>query len=202
MQNIVTTISRQYGSGGRQIGALLAKRLNIPFYDSQIIELAAKQSHIAGKFFIQPEQCSHYLCRELSSSLTPAVPLDDQVYLAQHAVIREVAQKGPCVIVGRGAGGILKDTVPLLNVLIYANLEKRKQRAIAEYGDDSHKIEEHISAIDKRRASYFRFYTGVDGSRMENYHLCIDSGFTGIDNAVTLIETAYLLEIHKAQRKA
>lgn len=193
MQSRIITISRQYGSGGRQIGERLAKRLGIPFYDKEIIDLAAKQSGIAEDFFVLPEQ-REYLLRDFSVGASMEPSLGDKVYLAQAAVLRALAEKGPCVIVGRGAGGVLNGAVPLLNVFLYADLETRKQRAVEEYGDSAHRIEERIAAIDKKRAAYFKFYTGVNGGQMEHYDLCIDSGFTGIENAVTLLETAYLFD--------
>lgn len=192
MENKIITISRQYGSGGREIGKRLAKRLHLPFYDREIIALAAEQSGISGDFFEKPEQ-RNYLFRDFPVGVAFEPPLHDRVYLAQYAVIRALAAKGPCVIVGRGAGGALRDDVPLLNVFVYADIESRKRRAIEEYGDSPNKIKEHIDAIDKKRAAYFKFYAGMDGRQMESYHLCIDSGSLGIENAVALLETAYLL---------
>lgn len=192
MENRVIAISRQYGSGGRQIGACLAQRLHIPFYDREMIALAAKQSGILGGFFEEPEQGS-YLFRNFAGAAAAEPPLEDRVFLAQCDVIRSLAEKGPCVLVGRGAAGVLRDRVPLLNVFVYADMENRAQRAVEEYGDSPHKIKEHIDAIDKKRTAYFKFYTGMNARRMEHYHLCVDSGAIGIDNAVALIETAYLL---------
>lgn len=189
---MVITISRQYGSGGRQIGSRLAERLGIPFYDSAIIELAAKESGLDGGFFTEPERSGGHLSRDFLAGMPSGVPLGDKVYLAQHAVIRALAQKGACVIVGRGASGALRGLVPLLSVFVYADIETRKRRAIEEYGDPPAKIEERIAAIDKKRAAYFKFYAGDDSRHMVNYRLCIDSGFTGIETAVKLIETAYL----------
>lgn len=200
MQNRVITISRQYASGGRQIGERLAERLGIPFYDKQILALAAKQSGVAEDFFVQPERDASGF-RDFSIGVFYELPLSDKIYLARNAAIRTLADAGPCVIVGCGGGGALKDTVPLLNVFIYADLEIRKRRATREYGDCAHKIEEHIATIDKKRAAFFQFYSGVNGRQMKNYHLCIDSGFSGIDGAVTMIETAYLGKIREAEQK-
>lgn len=191
MENKIITISRQYGSGGRQIGACLAKRLNIPFYDKEMIGLAAKESGISSDLFEGAEQ-GDYLFRDFSSNVVFEPSLSDKIYLAQHGLIQSLAAKGPCVIVGRGAGGILKNAAPLLNVFVYADIEIRRERAIEEYGDSPHKIKEHVEAIDKKRAAYFQFYMGMNGRKMENYHLCIDSGVMGIENTVALIEAAYL----------
>ena len=113
------------------------------------------------------------------------------MYLAQRTALCNIARQGSCVIVGRGAGGVLKEEAPLLNVFVYAELALRRQRAIEEYGDSPYKIEERIHKIDKKRAAYFRFYTGTNGLQMENYHLCLDSGFLGLDAAVNVLEAAY-----------
>lgn len=138
-----------------------------------------------------PEQ-KDFLFRDFSASCTWEPTLSDKAYLSQCSVIQSLAQQGPCVMVGRGAGCVLKDTAPLLNVFIYADFQTRKKRSIEQYGDNPYKIEEHINSIDKKRAAYFKFYAGVDGRQMERYHLCINSGFTGLENAATLIESAYL----------
>lgn len=193
MQNKVITISRQYGSGGRQIGARLAQRLNLPLYDREMIALAAERSGISDDLFEEVEQ-RDYLFRDLLPGIAAEPPLCDKVYLAQRAVIHSLAAKGPCVMVGRGAGGVLKDVVPLLNVFLYADIELRARRAVEEYGDAPHKIKEHIEAIDKKRAAYFKFYAGRNGRQMEQYHLCIDSGFMGIEHTAAILEAAYLLE--------
>lgn len=184
----VIVISRQYGSGGRQIGMLLADQLGIPFYEKEITELSAKQSGVINEFVHKSEQTNNYLFRDCPTGLT----LIDEIYLAQSTTILEFAKKGPCVIVGHGTGGILKDIIPALNVFVYADLAVRKKRAIEEYGDSCHKIEKRISDIDKKRAAYFRFFTGVDGRVMENYQLCINSGSIGIRSAVDVIKAAYL----------
>ncbi|MEG1176330.1 MAG: cytidylate kinase-like family protein [Ruthenibacterium sp.] len=187
----IITISRQYGSGGRLIGAKLAEKLQIPFYGKEIIELAAQQSGVSGSFFAQPEQAGSYFLRDFSAGVPTELPLGDKVYLTQYAALCALAKKGSCVIVGHGAGAALKNVMSVLNVFIYADLDTRKRRAIEEYGENPHKIEEHMAVIDKKRASYFKFYAGIDGRKTENYHLCIDSGRIGIEGAVAVIEAAY-----------
>ncbi|MEG1578427.1 MAG: cytidylate kinase-like family protein [Oscillospiraceae bacterium] len=191
MEKSTITLSRQYGSGGRAIGAKLAKELGLPFYDKDIISLSARQSGVTDDFFEQAEQTGGSLFRDFSASFSPDLPLGDKVYFAQCAAIRTLAQDGPCVMVGRGAGVVLEGVCPLLNVFVYADLETRKRRALEEYGDDPRKIEARIAAIDKKRAAYVRFYAGVDGRQLVNYHLCVDSGRVGIDGAVAAIAAAY-----------
>lgn len=189
---LILTISRQYGSGGHQIGIKLAERLRVPFYDEELITLAAKRSGVAEQFFHQPERnCIHAALWDFIPGAACERPLSDKVYLAQRAVICELAQRGACVIVGRGAGEALKSLAPVLNVFIYADIELRKHRAITEYGCPAEQIEAYIANIDKKRAAYYQFYTGVNGRQMENYHLCVDSGAIGLDRAAGLIADAY-----------
>ena len=193
MEHNIVTISRQYGSGGRLIGAKLAELLNIPFYDKELINLAAKSSPIHANFF------EHAEMKGTGSFMYPFhpgvpfdLPLNDKVFLAQFAVIREIASQGPCVIVGRCADDVLKERDDLLKVFIFADMEVRKKRAISEYGDVPEKIEQKIITLDKKRANYYQHYTQAKWGSAKNYHLCIDSGCIGIDGAVEAIRAAYL----------
>ncbi|MEG2800002.1 MAG: cytidylate kinase-like family protein [Erysipelotrichaceae bacterium] len=190
MNSKIITISRLYGSGGRQIAQALAKRLELPLYDKEIIELASKNSGISYDFFTKDESI-HSLFRGLANGIASQTTLEDQVYLAQYEAIQTISNQGPCIILGRGAAIALKDKSNLLNVYIYADIDKRKQRAINEYGNDPYQIEEHIAKIDSQRASYLKFYSSFEARKIDNYHLCIDSGALGIDKAVAIIEAAY-----------
>lgn len=193
MEHNIITISRQYGSGGRLIGAKLAERLHIPFYDKELITLTAKSSPIHASFFEKAEimGTGGYVYPP-SPGVPFDLPLNDKVFLAQFAVIREIASQGPCVIVGRCADDVLKDRDDLLKVFIFADMEVRKKRAISGYGDTPEKIEQKITALDKKRANYYHYYTQAKWGAAENYHLCIDSGCIGIDGAVAVILAAYL----------
>ena len=139
------TIARQYGSGGRAIGLAIAKRLNIPYYDKQLIALAAKQSGISEELFRRADE------RHASSLLYSLVmgnygfgtangkndlPINDQLFLLQAKIIKEAAQKGPCVFVGRCADYILRNQRNVMNVFLYASREFRRERAVHEYGQD------------------------------------------------------------------
>lgn len=187
----VVAISRQYGSGGREIGALVARQLGLPLYDKKIVLLAAEESGMSRALLEEPARdCVHPPLWDVTPGLTFALPVSDSVYLAQRAALVKLALAGPCVIVGRGGGEALRGRVPLLSVFIYAAPEERRRRAVEEYGDPAEKIDARIAAIDKRREAYFRFYSGVSGRRMENYHLCIDSGAVGVEGAAELIVSA------------
>lgn len=193
-QALIIAISRQYGSGGRLIGKVVAERLNLPFYDKEIIGHAALQSGVAESFLVGAEQGHRILSAapDVCSSAACLPSLENRIYLAEREAMREFARKGTCVMVGRGAGEALQNDFPVMRVFVHADLACRKKRAIEQYGADEKNLEERIRRIDKKRAAYFRFYAGVDARQMQNYHLCIDSGALGINGAAEVIQAAFL----------
>lgn len=197
--NKIITISRQYGSGGREIGEKLAKALDIPFYDNELITRAAKESGFSETVFEKAEDkatssllysiamgMSAYSSSEMGFS---NLSLDDRIYLAQSDVIRKVASEGPCVIVGRCADYILRDNPNVVNVFVWANIKNRVERATTKYNMPIAKAEESILKIDKRRANYYNYHANEKWGKTDNYHLSIKSDFVGIDNAVEIIKS-------------
>lgn len=193
MRPSIITISRQFGSGGRMIGAELAKRLNLPFFEKSLSEEASKRSGIHPDFFEKAEaRKDWYFSNAFLSSVDPLnMSLDDQIYLAQVHTIRELAERGPCIIVGRGANQILADRKDLLNIFIYADREVRLKRIIEVYGVPEKQAEKQMDLVDKNRAKYLKHYAGQMFGEAENYHLCIDSGKLGIENAIKIIDASY-----------
>jgi cytidylate kinase len=197
IMNKIITISRQYGSGGREIGAKLAQKLGIPFYDNEIITRAAKDSGFSEAVFENAEKkASNSLLYSIAMGMNAYgnqdigfthLSLDDQIYIAQSNVIRKVAQEGPCVIVGRCADYVLRDYKNVVNVFIWADLEFRKNRAIQLYQLKENKAEEEILKIDKSRANYYNYHASEKWGKAENYHLSIKSDCIGIDNSVDCI---------------
>lgn len=196
--NKIITISRQYGSGGREIGAKLAEKLGVPFYDNELITRAAKESGFAEAAFENAEKkatnsllysiamgMNSYGNQELGFS---HLSLDDRIYLAQSNVIRKVAAEGPCVIVGRCADYILKDLDNVVNIFIWANIQFRIERAIRIDGLAENKAGENILKIDKRRANYYNYHASEKWGRVENYQLSIESSYAGIDGTVEIIK--------------
>ena len=175
--NKVITISRQYGSGGREIGSKLAEKLGVPFYDNELITRAAKESGFAMGM-------NSYGNQELGFS---HLSLDDRIYLAQSDVIRKVAAEGPCVIVGRCADYILKDMDDVVNIFVWADIQFRIERAIRIDGLAENKAEDNILKIDKRRANYYNYHASEKWGRAENYHLSVNSSYAGIDHTVEII---------------
>ena len=188
----IITISRQYGSGGRFIGRKLANKLGIPFYDQELISLAAKESGFSEGFFENAEKkatssflYSLYLHGTVEGN--SGLPLDEQAFIIQSGVILDVAKKGPCVIVGRCADYVLKDFPNVTNIFIYSNLRDRIRRAITYYGVAPEKAESTLRTADKRRGTYNHYYSGRKWGEAANYHLCINSDAVGIDPAVEVI---------------
>jgi len=198
--NKIITISRQYASGGRVIGEKLAAALGIPFYDNEIITRAAKESGFAEEAFHAAESkatnsflysiamgMGTFAGNHETGSYTN-LSLDDRIYLAQTDVIRKVAAEGPCVIVGRCADYILKEMDNVVNIFVCADMKSRVERAVNVHGMSPNKIEESIRKIDKRRANYYNYHSCEQWGRAQNYHLCVNSGAIGIDNAVACIK--------------
>ena len=195
--NKIITISRQFGSGGREIGAKLAKKLEIPFYDNELITRAAKESGFTEAAFENAEKkASNSLLYSLAMGMNAYgnqdigfthLSLDDQLYLAQSNVIRKVAEEGPCVIVGRCADYVLREFANVVNIFIWADIEERKRRALTQYQLKDNKVEEEILRTDRRRANYYNYHASEKWGRAENYHLSIRSDYVGIDSTVDCI---------------
>ncbi|WP_455716523.1 cytidylate kinase-like family protein [Anaerosporobacter sp.] len=196
--NKIITISRQYGSGGREIGEKLAKKLGIPFYDNELITRAAKESGFTESVFERAEsKATNSLLYSIAMGMSAYgsqdlgfnnLSLDERIYLAQAEVIRKVATEGSCVIVGRCADYILKENPNVVNVFVWADINSRVERATTMYNMPTKKAEENILKIDKRRANYYNYHANEKWGKAENYHLSIKSDYVGIDNAVEVIK--------------
>ena len=196
----VITIARQYGSGGREIGEMLAKKLGVPYYDKELIALAAKKSGLSEEVFRQADE------RATSSLLYSLVmgtygfgggvagmndmPINDKLFLIQADIIRKAAEEGGCVIVGRCADYVLRDRKDCLKVFIHANRDSRLRRAVEKYGIDPAKVSDFLTKKDKQRANYYNFYTNKKWDAMQNYDLTIDSSIFTSEQAVELIMRA------------
>lgn len=194
----IITLSRQYGSGGREVGRKLSEQLGIPFYDHEIIEMASETSDIDKSFFeSQEDRGTGSLLYDLSRGLPHGVSVSDRVFMQQSSVIRDVAKKGSCVIVGRCADSVLKDNPNVIKVFVYAGLESRKHRISDIYKEASGKALEKIEKTEKKRAAYYNYYSGKKFGDAENYDICLDSGTLGIDSCVEIIKSAY--EVYEAK---
>ena len=192
--NHIITISRQHGSGGREIGALVAKKLNIPYYDNALIQIASEESGFSEEHFRDYDKYAnnsflYSLVRgfQYHQNTTGVWSLEDNIYSTQAKVIRDIADKGPCVIIGRCADYLLSDRPELLKIFIYGSLDDRAER-IAKV--DNISIEEAIEKIkstDKRRQNYYNYHADIKWGVAQNYNLCIDSSFCGIEKSAQII---------------
>jgi len=191
-ENLIVTISRQYGSGGREIGKKLAARLGIPYYDKELIILAAEKSGYARSLFEEADQKASNsmifsLMRAGSMASAYDMPLNDKIYLIQSGVIQQVARQGSCVIVGRCADYVLQDKFPCVNIFVHADIKKRIERAVQLYGLSPDDVQSTLLKTDKRRETYYNYYTGRKCGDARNYTLSLDSLGVGIDNAVSIL---------------
>lgn len=200
MSHTIITIARQYGSGGREIGEKIAKKMGIPFYDKDLIAMAAKQSGMSEEVFERAdEKAANSLLYSLMMgnyslgghiSAVNEMPINDKLFLIQTNIIREVAEKGPCVIVGRCADYILREHKTCLHVFVYADKFSRMERIINKYDVDPAKAADTLVKQDKQRANYYNFYSNQKWGSKDNYHLMVDSSSFGIENSVDLICSA------------
>ena len=199
MKKKIITISRQFGSGGRGIGKLLADRLDIPFYDKELIELASKESGIDERIFkSEGEETGRFyqVLGAIGYALgSPAggiyeYSINDQLYLVQANIIEQLANEGPCVIVGRCADYVLEDREDVLYIYLCADMDERLRRVIDEYHVED-ADEAMLCKVDKRRSNYYQYYTDRVWGKAENYDLYINTGKFDTDAIIGMIVDAY-----------
>ena len=191
MNSHVITIGREFGSGGHEIGMKLAERLGVPFYDRELITLAAEQGGIDHKLIEKGRSRMPFF----SLSYTP--DFSDAIYLQQCKVIKDLAAKGPCVIVGRCADFVLR-TEGSINVFIAASMPYKIQRkrkvAIEKKDYTDEQFERYINDMNAARANYYNHYTNQKWGNSSTYHLCVHSDLVDVDGAVETI-VAYLKSV-------
>ena len=200
MKKKIVTISRQYGSGGRYIGENLAKAMGVPCYDEKLIDMVAKESGFAQSFVAEKgERMTGSLLFNIASSLSFAnnvfstnngVTLQDEIYFTQNRIIKELADKGPCVIVGRCADYILRDREDCLKVFLYADEETKENRIQEIYGEAGLKLKNRVKDMDVRRGLNYKYFTGQDWGKAQNYDLALNRGSLGIEKCAQLIVDA------------
>ena len=198
MKKKIVTISRQYGSGGRYIGENLAKAMGVPCYDEKLIDMVAKESGFAQSFVAEKgERMTGSLLFNIASSLSFAnnvfsnnngVTLQDEIYFTQNRIIKELADKGPCVIVGRCADYILREREDCLNVFIFADNESKIERAEKYFNSTREEAPAVLKKKDKARANHYKYYTDQEWGMASNYDLCLNSGLIGIEGCVKAIQ--------------
>ena len=176
---IVVTISREYGSGGRYVGKLLADRMHLPFYDKELISLAAKESGLSSAYIVKND--------EIMASSKYKDNNDDRLFVAEVKVIKDLA-KHSCVIVGRCSDYILKDTKNTLKVFLYSDMDSKVKRAVKYYGISKEKAEKQIESINRKREKHYKYYTDRAWKNPNNYDLMLNVDLLGVEKCAELIE--------------
>ena len=185
-KNIVITISREYGSGGRYIGKLVAEKLGIQLYDKQFVEKLAEDTGLSEKYIEDNEQKRTFL-EILNNGYYSGLNNSDDLFIKESELIGEVADKESCVIVGRCADFILKDKENVLKIFIDSSLQDKINRATEYYNLDKNKAQKEIKRINKLRENHYKYYTEREWKDPSNYDICINSDSLGIENAANLI---------------
>ncbi len=194
MAKNIITISREFGSGGRTIGHQVAEALGIPFYDKELVDQIALESGFAPKFV--EEHGEHSPGRSIFSyAFAPqgipgamnGLSTADFLWNIQCNVILQLAEKGPCVIVGRNADYILKDRPDCLHAFIHASMESRADRIVRLYGESEKTPQARLTEKDKRRKVNYQHYTGRTWGLAQNYDICLDSSVLGIETCTDIL---------------
>ncbi len=197
-KKVIITIARQYGSGGREIGERVAELLGIPLYDKELIKDAAAKGTLNEEIIkTADESAANSLLYTLAmgsnilggaASFGYKMPLNDKLFILQSEVIKEYAENGSCVIIGRCADYVLKNESNVLRMFIYGDLDHRKERVALRHPEiKSSQVIDVINKTDKRRASYYNFYTGNKWGKYDNYDMAINSSTLGIEGTANII---------------
>ena len=197
-KKLIITIARQYGSGGREIGEKVAEMLGFPLFDKELIKDAAAKGSLNEEVIKgADESAANSLLYTLAMGSNAVgttmhfgykMPLNDKLFILQSEAIKEYAQNGSCVIIGRCADYVLRDEANILKLFIYGDLDHRKARVELRHPElKSSQIIDVINKTDKRRASYYNFYTGNKWGKYDNYDMAINSSTLGIDGTAHVI---------------
>lgn len=204
-KNKVITIGREFGSGGHEIGNLLATRLDIPLYDNNLVRMVAEKLDIREETAraVDETTLNSFLKGFVRSSIEytssikknePNQPLSEQVYELQCEIIRKLAGRGPCVFVGRCADYVLKDEAECVNIFICADIEDRIKRIAERYDLSERKAEDKIKKIDRERRSYYESHTGLFWGDIDSHQMILNASRLGIENTVDILEAVYKLK--------
>ena len=206
-KNFVITVARQYGSGGREIGLRLGELLGVKAYDKELITMAAQKSGISTEVLDHvDEKATNSLLYTLamgssffnSAAQNMNIPINDKLYMTQSEIIRDIADKESCVVVGRCADHVLRKVENRISIFIYAPKDFRVERIIDRHeGIDDKAAKDLLQKTDKRRINYYNYYTGKKWGSPENYHIMMDSSVLGIEGTAqalaNIIKSKYSL---------
>ncbi len=196
-EKTIYAIGRQFGSGGRAIGRKLAEHLKIPYYDKELLSIAAKDSGLSESLFHNAdEKPTSSLLYSIAMGNYPMatgalgfneMPLNDQLFLIQSNTIKRIAEKGSCVIIGRCADFVLRDNPNAISIFIHAPLAARVERAVNVYEIDADKAEDICLKNDKTRANFYNYYSDTKWGMCRTYDLSLDSASLGIEGCIEMI---------------
>lgn len=206
MEKFVITIARQYGSGGRTVGQMLAKELGVEYYDKDLIIKASEESGINIALFADADEKSKNIFKRFKKKnyggevLSPSdknFNSEENLFNYQAKIIRELAEKESCIIIGRAADYILKDRTDVISVFVHAPqwfLLEQAGKKVSKKGKD---LEKYIAKIDKERAEYYKNHTGREWTDARNYDLCLDSSKLGFEKCVEEIKAYMNVKLQK-----
>lgn len=193
----IYTFEREFASAGHIVGEKLAERLGIPFYDSQIVDMAAKNAGVSRKLFegYDEKPTNSFLYSLVMGTYTsvnaiaqtPNLNISDRLFAEEADIIRKAADEGPCVIVGRCSSYILRDRKNVVRTFVTADIDYRIHHAIHDLGLSSNRIEDAIAKRDKKRSSYFNYYSGQRWDSASSYDLSLSTSKLGIEGAVDMV---------------
>lgn len=193
-KNFVITIARQYGSGGRTVGEMLAKKLNIHYYDKELMKLASEDSGINEALFVNADEkvkntslfriAKKVYGGELIPPESDDFTSNDNLFNYQAKIIRMLAETESCVIMGRCADFVLKDYDNVLSVFVHAPHDFCMEQAVKKHSMNEHELEKFLAKTDKKRADYYKYHTGREWTDARNYDLCLDSSKLGYERCV------------------
>ena len=195
MRNKIITISRELGSGGKYIGELVSKKLGIPFYDKEIMEKVAEETGFVDQFI---ERISEYapskniFAYAFVGRSASGESIEDYINNIQRKIILDIAEKSPCVIVGRSADYILKDKHDTLNVFICGDIEEKKKRLSSLRGITEEEAEKLMKETDKKLSINYKYYTGQTWGNIKNYTMVLNSTKIGVEKCADIIVSTYL----------
>ena len=185
-EHMIITIAREYGSGGRYIGRLVAEKLGLKFYDKEFIQKLAQKTGLSEEYIENSEQKREVL-DNINNGYYAGMNNADELYVHEANLIKEIAKKESCVIIGRCADFVLKDRKDVTKIFIYNDMDSKIKRATKYYGLDKQKAEKEITKINKLRANHYKYYTDLEWDDHSHYDLCINSDALGVEKSAELI---------------
>lgn len=198
--NFVITVSREFGSGGRYVGRLIADKLGIKLYDKDLIVKLAEKTGLSEEYIENNEQKRDSLAL-LNNGYYSGLNNADDLFIEESEIIKDIAEKESCVIIGRCSDFILKENKNVLRVFISSSMKDKLDRAVNIYGFDKKNAEKEIKKIDKLRSNHYKYYTGGEWSNASNYDICMNSDLYGVEKTADIICNLVLDKVNKKKSK-